>query len=189
MREIEVLVRCDDTKQQLIDKMQKYQYISESKVIDVYYYDEMRETLKPDHELKINECFRLRDKDGVTSLTYKVDKFDEKGMWIYSDEYETIIANKVEMQKIIIRLGLKELIQIDNTKIIYESDQYAIFIEDVKVLGLFLEVELKVDRDEDAEALKEEIRGFINSLNLTNVRESNEGKPEMMLKNQQITIK
>lgn len=181
MREIEVLVKCDNSKDEIIEKVKNFKFINEKRVIDTYYYDELRDALKPDNKLRLNECFRIRDKNGETYLTYKIDKFNGD-IWLYSDEFETKVENKEQLENIIKKLGLKELIIIDNTKITYETDDYYIFVEDVKNLGIFLEVELKNDRDDDVEVLKDEIREFINSLNLKNVIESNEGKPEMMLK-------
>ena len=73
----------------VINILDKFEYLGNNETIDTYYYDPLRVNLKPNSNNQINECLRLRTKDNVNSITYKVDKFDEDGKWLYSDEYET----------------------------------------------------------------------------------------------------
>lgn len=182
MREIEVLIRCDQNILELQEKLKGSKFKSKSRVIDTYYYDEKRKNLQPGDNLRLNECFRIREKSDSAYMTYKVDKFTENDIWLYSDEFETKIEDAVMAKEIVNKLGLKQLIKIDNEKSVFENELYYIFVEDVVDLGVFVEVELKNDTDEDIELQKDRIREFINSLNLTNVVELNEGKPELMLK-------
>ena len=53
-------------------------------------------------------------------------------------------------------------------------------LEDVKGLGLFIEVE-RMSNDSDEMKVKEEIRDFIRGLGLKNVRELNIGKNQYLL--------
>lgn len=182
MREIEVLVKCSNSEEEIKNKLKKFNYISESRTIDTYYYDELRTNLKPKENLRLTECFRIREKNNKTYLTYKIDQFTNEDIWLYSDENETEVSNSCEIKKIISLLGLKELIKIDNTKTKYENEMYEIYFENVIDLGLFIEVELKNDTGDDVEVLKNKIREFISELDLSSVIELNEGKPEMMLK-------
>lgn len=104
-------------------------------------------------------------KKGEYFVTYKVDNFDESGKWIYSDEFETKIDSIEVMTTIISKLGLKELIKIDNLKHIYETEDYEIVYENVKDLGYFLEVEAYIDNDDvDENEIRENIIRFIKEL-------------------------
>jgi hypothetical protein len=69
------------------------------------------------------------------------------------------------------------------TKYTYVSDEYEIVLEDVKGLGLFLEVE-KLDQVSDEEVLetKQHIRDFLTTLDIAFGEEQNAGKPELMLR-------
>ena len=84
-----------------------------------------------------------------------------------------------------VNLGLKILTQIENEKHTFLTDKYEIVFEDVKNLGLFLEVErLSVDDNENIADVKQEIRDFIKNLDIKIKDELNAGKPELMLKKQ-----
>ena len=69
--------------------------------------------------------------------------------------------------------------EIDNNKEIYKTDKYEIALEDVKDLGIFLEVEYCTDDDVDVSKIKEEIQEFIDKLEINVSEELNMGKPEM----------
>jgi len=94
--------------------------------------------------------------------------------------------------KIVKLLGLDELIKVDNKRIFYKHNDLTIILEDVKELGLFIEVERLISDDKiDPDVIKEEIRDFIKTLNLKNVKELNVGKNQLMLmrKNKNIDVK
>ena len=82
-------------------------------------------------------------------------------------------------------LGFKILTQIDNEKHTFLTDKYEIVFEDVKNLGLFLEVErLSISENENIAEAKQEIRDFVKYLSIKIKKELNAGKPELMLKKQ-----
>ncbi len=186
MKEIEILVEVFDEKAKVKRALKKYNYKGIKKTIDEYYYDPLRSELKPDKNNKIYNCLRVREKDGIYSFTYKDDVY-ENGIWIYSNEYETIVESKDIVKNIIEKLGLIKFIEINNKKETYVTDKYEIVLEDVKDLGLFLEVE-SVSKDEDVLKVKKEIQEFIDSLNIKVSEELNMGKPEMFLKKHNIKI-
>lgn len=72
---------------------------------------------------------------------------------------------------------------INNKRKVYKHDEYEILFEEVENLGLFIEVEIMVSDDTvDVMEIKEKIRQFISSLGLTNVRELDLGKNQLMLR-------
>lgn len=179
MDEIEILVRLNEEKKKIIAKLKKYKFIGTKNVLDIYYYDPQRENLKQDPNGGLKECFRLRNKGVKNFIAYKIDYFNGD-KWSHSDENETEIANFEIAQKIIKHLGLKELVRIDNKKYIFETSEFEIVLEDVKDLGLFLEVENK-NLSGNIKEIKNKILKFIKDLNLK-FEEMNIGKPELMLR-------
>lgn len=187
MKEIEVLVEVHDEITNIKKKFKKFNYEGLKRVVDEYYYDPKRDVLKPDKENQLSHCLRLRSKNDDYSITYKDDVF-ENGKWLYSNEYETKVESIIMMKKIFDRLGLVKFIEIDNKKETYTYNDYEIVIEDVKDLGIFMEVEYCTNDNVDVKQVKEEIQNFINGLELNVSEELNMGKPEMYMKRHNIHI-
>lgn len=189
MREIEILVEVFTPKETVLKKLSNFENIGIKQVSDNYFYDPLRVDLKPNSKGNLVRCFRLRKKGDKQFLAYKIDHFDSKEIWTYSDEHETEVSSFEETLKIIEHLGLKPLVTIDNTKHIFITPKYEIVVEEVKNLGLFMEVESLDSSDSRApEAIKKEIWSFIKSLGIDTSEESTIGKPELMLKKQPIRV-
>lgn len=188
MKEIEILVGVNSTVDEVIKTLEKYEYLGNKETIDTYYYDPLRSELKPNSKNQINECLRLRTKDAVNSITYKVDQFDDDGKWLYSDEYETVVQDMDMITKIFDKLGLCKLLTIHNNKKTYKYNDYEIVFEEVKDLGNFIEVEYCTNEDIDVKLKKEEIQEFINELGLDVTEELNVGKPELMINKLNIKV-
>ena len=187
MKEIEILVQLFDNKDNVKEKLSNFEYIGLNHTIDEYYYDPLRNELKPDENNQLDHCLRLRSKNDKCSITYKDDVFDGD-KWLYSNEYETDINDIFVMREIFNKLGLIKFIEINNLKETYKYNDYEIVIEDVKDLGLFMEVEYCTDDDVDIKKIKNEIQLFIDSLELNVSEELNIGKPEMYMKKHNINI-
>ncbi len=187
MKEIEVLVEVYDKIENIKKKLKKYEYNGLKRTIDQYYYDPKRSELKPDKNNQLDHCLRLRSKNEEYSITYKDDIF-ENGKWLYSNEYETKIEDIKIVEKIFDKLGLKKFIEIDNSKETYHYNNYEIVIENVKDLGIFMEIEYCTDKNVDVKVIKKEIQDFIDSLNIKVSKELNMGKPEMYIKKHNIKI-
>ena len=182
MKEVEILVKVKTKKKKALEILSKFNFAGKKEVLDIYFYDEKRDSLKLKNN-RLTESFRIRKKDGVNCLTYKVDKFTKTGKWIYSEEEETEVKDFDVAVKIVSMLGLTPLVEIYNTKYTYYTKKYEIVLEEVKNLGLFLEVErLKVKNNEDVNKIKKEIFDFIILLGIQIGEELNVGKPELMLK-------
>lgn len=187
MKEIEILVEVYDDIKKIKEIFKKFQYVGLKKTVDEYYYDPLRDTLKPDKTGGLNHCLRLRTKNDEYSITYKDDVFDN-GKWLYSDEYETKVESITLVKNIFDRLGLVKFMEIDNDKETYIFEDYEIVIENVKDLGLFMEVEYCTNEDVDVKEIKNKIQDFINSLGINVSEELNMGKPEMYMKKHNIVI-
>ena len=165
MKEIEILVEVFDTKDRVKETLSSFNYMGLNKVIDEYYYDPKRDTLKPS----------------------KDDVYDNN-KWLYSNEYETEVEKIDMLKEIFNKMGLVKFIEINNSKETYTYKDYEIVLEDVKDLGLFMEVEHCTNNDVDVKEIKRQIQSFINSLNLDVSEELNMGKPEMYIKKHNIKI-
>jgi adenylate cyclase class 2 len=187
MKEVEILVEVKESKRSALDKLMlsKIEDRGIQTISDIYYYDPMKKDLSidPTSDRLIDNTFRLRSKNGKSLLTFKVKRFDDSGKWLYSDEYETEVSDHETAQKIIECLGLKPLVKIENERHVFVNDRYEIVLEDVKGLGLFLEVEaFGVEDDADADKINQEISAFIQSLGVDVGEDADLGKPELMLK-------
>ena len=187
MKEIEVLVEVYDDILSIKNKFKKFDYKGLKNTIDEYYYDPKRDTLKPDKDNQLSHCLRVRSKNNEYSITYRDDVFDN-GKWLYSNEYETKVESVAMIKEIFSKLGLVKFIEINNKKEIYTYNNYEIVIEDVKDLGIFMEVEYCTNEDVDVKLIKKEIQNFIDSLELNVSEELNMGKPEMYMKKHNIHI-
>ena len=182
MKEIEILVDFDNTKEEALEVLSKFQFIEEKEVYDTYYEDPLRTNLKPESNLRINELFRVRRKGQDCYITYKKNHF-EGNRWIYSDEYETKAENYETIERIVEMLGLEVQVVVHNKRRFYHFEEYEIILEEVEGLGLFLEVE-KMAPESETEVLKikQEIHEFIKNLGFKNTRELDYGKNQLMLR-------
>lgn len=180
MKEIEVLVTFDSSKEEVLKTLSQFHFIKEVELYDTYYIDPLRKNLKPENDLRLNETFRIRRNQESCYVTYKKQHFEGK-KWIYSDEYETEVKDYKTMEQIVSMLGLEPLIIVHNKRKVYQYLDYEIVFEDVKDLGYFLEVEKLCKNETNIMKVKEEIRDFIRSLYLKNTRELNIGKNQYLL--------
>jgi predicted adenylyl cyclase CyaB len=182
-REVEILAEVLDTKKTALRKLKGLTFEGNKKTLDVYFFDPKRKDLQPDKRGQLKQCLRVRSKDGKASVAYKVDHFDTKGVWLYSDEYETEVENFLKTEEIFKKLGLKELVRIENTKSTFVNDLYEVVLEDVKGLGLFVEVERhNVGARENIVKVKKEIVDWIQKMGIRVSAELAMGKPELMLR-------
>ena len=188
MIELEILVEILDTYEKANLILSQFEYIKDDVIVDKYFYDPLRENLKPDLNGKTLECLRIRSSHNSNKLTYKQDVY-ENDMWQYSNEQELSIENPLIMHQIFNNLGLKELLEINNHKKYYKYCNYEIVLEKVKDLGIFLEVEYKDFLDKSLVPQKRlEIKEFISGLGLYVTSELNAGKPELFIKKHKLFV-
>ena len=189
MKEVEILIQLFENKNKIFNQLKRFSHKGAKKVLDIYFYHPDKDALRPNQDNTLNECFRLRNQGQKIYITYKINNFDSNNKWVYADEYETEVSDFGAIVKIIDCFGFKPLVRIENEKNIFLTEQYEIVLEDVKDLGLFLEVEkLNVSDNEDILKIKKEIQNFIYSLGFK-FKELNIGKPELMLRKNKDRIK
>ncbi len=180
MKEVEILFSVENTKKECITALKRFKLHGKIHIRDTYYRHPKLKSFNPRND-RLLEVFRIREKDKHVILTHKKDYYKGK-TWTYSDEEELHVHNRKQAQRLIAALGFKPLIVIDNARTVYLTPRYEIVLEKVRGLGLFLEIErLRVKNSERVNQIKEEIRKFSRQLGLQ-LKESNEGKPSLMLK-------
>lgn len=183
MKEVEILIEVKSTKEAALMALSRFESKGSEEVLDVYFVNSSRPELQPDLSGRLFNSYRLRKKGCKASMAYKVDHFLPSGEWSHSDEYETGVEDFDAVMEINKKLGFEELIRVDNIKHKFLVEDYEIVLEEVKDLGLFLEVEkLSQVSDDQVAQTKEEIRSFLKTLNIEFGEEQNAGKPELLLR-------
>lgn len=188
MIELEILVEVLDAYEKAVSVLSKYEHIKDNLIVDEYYYDPLRQNLKPNSSGKTFECLRIRNCKNESKLTYKQDVYNN-GVWQYSNENELAIEDVSSIKEIFKCLGLKELLTISNYRKYYKYGNYEIVLEKVEGLGVFLEVEHKGELSEaDVHGAHKDIQLFIRNLGLSTSPELNAGKPELFIKKHHISV-
>ncbi|MDP2631833.1 MAG: class IV adenylate cyclase [Candidatus Uhrbacteria bacterium] len=184
MREIEVLVQVHENLEKAREILERSgQFVKALRIHDVYLVDPKRSNLRPNEYGGLTEALRIRKTDGGDFLTHKIDHFDGKtGAWTHSDEQEIGVESAQTTLMIFKRLGFEELVVVDMERLYFETSEYVISLEDVKGLGLFMEVEARPTDVRDAPIVRKEIIQFIQQLGFETSKDVGVGKPELLLR-------
>lgn len=149
--EIEIKLKVDSKEyQRILNIMEKRATYIETESHYATYY-------KPTYRKFSDEWLRIRNENGKFMLNYK-----KKRSNFCCDEWETLIDNVNHLEKILTSLGMKKIgvIKKIRKKYLY-NNKFEISFDDVKNIGLFIEIEIKkVDFN-----LVEEYDQLINLLN------------------------
>jgi len=181
MREIEILVEVLEPKHKALPKLRQFAFKGIKKIHDIYFFDPLRTKKEALNGEFPKECFRLRSDGNLSEIAYKIDHHDAKGIWTYSDEYETRVKDFETALRIIEHLGLKKLIEMSTTRHEFKTKEYTIVLDDVENLGVFLEVEYG-GRQKNVKKIRKDLRYFLDHINVKVSKELHAGKPELMLR-------
>ncbi len=124
---------------QIIQKLNKTAHLKVEKLPqkDTYYVPIHRNFLD---RKKVIEWLRIRETKDKIILNYKNWYSD-----IHCDEFETNIGDVVALKKIFEALNFKEIIVVEKIRSIWTYNDIEIFIDNIKDLGFFIELETKDD--------------------------------------------
>jgi adenylate cyclase class 2 len=125
--------------------------ISEMTLEDVYFAHPSREFGKTD------EAVRLRKKEDGTELTYKGPRMKTGGPKA-REEITVKVDDSLSAQRILERLGFKEIHVIVKKRSAYQLDKLRVDVDVVEGLGEFVEVEVLTESVERAASLVEMAR-------------------------------
>jgi len=179
MREIEILVKVLESKKSALKKLSRFRIDHISNIADQYYYIKDQRGFLPTRNKSATEMLRVRKKDGKSYITYKKDVFT-KTRWAYADEHETEIIDAKVVSDILEKLGFKPLVKVINKRTICYYKEFEICIEEVKGLGLFLEIECIKPGKKNSEKVREDIITLIRNIGIKVSDEMSMGKGELM---------
>lgn len=133
--------------------------------------------------IEVDPCLlRLRTIDnGPSYLTSKIKTFDPITNRISNlDEYETAVTDGRMMRLILESIGYQAFATIHKKRIIYQTGPFEISFDDVRDLGLFVEIELKEHGINNHDGITK-IHRFIQQLRLGEYHTSTRGYLNMML--------
>lgn len=177
--EIEIQVKVENIKS-LIGFLEKNaQFKSETHQLDEYFSPAHRNFVE---FRPLKEWLRLRDSNGDYSINYKNWHFDENGKSNYCDEYETELEDIDQIKKILEILNFKSLVLVDKLRKIWIYKDYEISIDNVKYLGVFVEIEyIGNDKNANIKAITNEMISFLNNLGCGKIMRNYVGYPFQLL--------
>ncbi len=129
--------------------------ISEESMEDVYFSHPGRDFGKTD------EAFRLRKKNGGSELSYKGPRMSSERTKA-REEINLRIDDALTAQRIIERLGFKEVCVVRKNRKSYTLDKMRVDVDDVEGLGEFVELEILTESPEKTSELFELARSELS---------------------------
>lgn len=144
---------------------------------DVYYTPIHRHFLKYQYPF---EWLRLRTSDNGLFITYKHFHPENSHITDYCDEFETKVESIETMEKIFAAIDIKEVATIDKSRSTWVFEEVEIVIDEVKELGVFMELECK-GHFSDAKAGKAHLYAVLEKLGAEVGEEDLRGYPFKLL--------
>jgi len=179
-KEIEIQVRVEN-RQTLITFLEKNGvFKKESNQVDEYFSPVHRNFI----EIRpIKEWLRLRKSNNKYSINYKNWYYDDSGKSLsVCDEYETLVGDITQLEKIFKALNFKSLVKVDKKRKVWEYKDFEIAIDTVKNLGDFIEIEY-IGKNEkiDPKVIQQEMLDFLKSMNCGKIERNYLGYPWQLL--------
>jgi len=139
-KEIEIQVQIEFSDNLISFLRSNAKFVGEKHQVDRYFSPPHRNFIgvRP-----VKEWLRLRDSSGKYSINYKHWYYDKNGRSSHCDEYETVVENIDQLEKIFTVLDIKKLVVVDKIRKLYLYQDYEIAIDSIKGLGDFVEIEYK----------------------------------------------
>jgi len=151
---------------------------------DTYYYPKHDTFIYTDNHGKkqADKWLRVRKSDNESSICYKLVHRDKKGNFIYADEYETEISDSNILKGILNCLDYQILCTVSKNRKSWKYNNYLIFIDNVKSLGDFVEVELaEITNINNIEQEKLNMMNFIKKISNSDIIKIEGGYPWLLM--------
>ena len=145
--ELEICVKCLNTKEEVIDKLQNQGFkIKEDFILKDIYYVKKDKVISLDNSNELLSNYVLIRQTlpkNVVCFKLKEKKFDELGNILNQSSCSCEVKDKQKAIIFIENLGYKELLKINDHNILMSNGKNEIYIQDVENLGVYLEMEQK----------------------------------------------
>ena len=169
--ELEICVKCLNTKEEVIDKLQSQDFkIKEDFILKDIYYVKKDKVISLDNSNELLSNYVLIRQTlpkNVVCFKLKEKKFDELGNILNQSSCSCEVKDKQKAIIFIEKLGYKELLKINDHNILMSNGKNEIYIQDVEDLGVYLEMEQKNIYSTNDNG--KDINEIINNLNSYNL--------------------
>ena len=150
MKEVEILFKINEKKAQELQEKLKDFFIEKIREIDTYFYPSHKEFLVSDNG---RENLRVRDTSQKNELTYKKVIY-KKGKYSHSIEKNVNVSDARKAIEILETLGFRAHLIVNKERETFESQDFHITIDNVKNLGIFVEIEWKGHAENEKKAMR-----------------------------------
>ena len=95
-------------------------------------------------------------------MTLKVERQTK----LVSDEYEFAVDDGNAARQMLTALGWQEIVTVDKVRLESKTKDYTICIDEVAMLGLFIELEILTEDDANAGDIQQQMHTFLKNLNI-----------------------
>lgn len=188
-QEIEIKIQITPEQMSILDKWlsSNSEYKGEIHHIE-YYLDNPENTflfeadgMKDTRILDAKDWLRVRMTENGDSICLKRFHPDPEnpGKHTHCDEYETKVESGKMTLELLKNLGFTNETILDKTRKTYDAKEFEIVVDDVKGLGIFVEIELKKDVD-DVKKGHEEINNLLKQIGIIEFKKQFRGYVSML---------
>lgn len=158
----EVFDGIENIKSALLEK--KLNFIESFTLDDIYMYNKDNKDFFI-KDGKISDTLIIRNVDDEDKkIVCKKRNYNAEGMEISTSKTVLKVKDIEASEKFLNVLGYERYLRMIDTNYMYENDKYTVYIQDIKDLGVFLEVEAKNIEDEEKTVL--DLIEYVKSLGL-----------------------
>lgn len=151
--------------------------------LDTYFTPADRDWMAEPHPV---QYLRIGTRNGKTILCYKHYYINPDGSPHYCDEFETLVENRDQLEKIFSALKMRTVLEVDKQRetFVYK-DVLEIALDNVKNLGYFIEIESLKDLG-GIDKAKEEIFKAAKEIGLKELRIDGKGYVQLLYEKQHV---
>jgi adenylate cyclase class 2 len=153
--------------------------ISKTLEEDIYFQHPLRDFSKTD------EALRLRGTNGKNYLTYKGAKISKISKTRL--EIQTEIENFENTKEIFLKLGFKPVATISKKREKYILENTFIYMDEVKDLGYFIEIEEETENELSIKIIEEKLIKILEKINIPKKSITRKSYLELLLEKKKIT--
>jgi len=163
--EVEVKVKVEESKvKDIKEKLLSMGAVLNEKVkeTDIYFTAPHRDFIET------KECLRIREKDGLTELTYKGptnDAMKKKGQFWKPELNVSICSKRSDLESLLQFIDFKKVAEVIKDREKFTLGSQSVCMDKIEGVGWFLEVETITNKENRDEALKENM-SLLNKLDM-----------------------